>query len=458
MSTDLWFRDPWNYVRELRSTGYAKITWNWMILTQKKINPVASAEMYFAGLPWELLCIGSLGATHYVSGDKLGSPTAVYPVYRATQPTKLLEHYLNNPVGQDRSLCFDLGIKTEVRPVWDQEHRVVVTDIPNLSTTEGKNFIYYLAELQDQFPEVIIHINGVNGFKTLFGMGFAASDCNPRHTAAGLRLALPSGLEAAPEWVAARAPHYFEMFDYSPSEIKTPKQCCIYNIRSAIWASAHYEEEVRYMVRKGLRDTRVLMNYPGRAEAEDYSVRLPRMTKGYLIGKQKPKQGDKFACNFCSLQLQCKLFRVGAVCSVPGSEPIPLSKFFGTRDSGKIIDGLAMIVQGQANRLEEAMKAEKTEKGLDPEISKELTRTFQNGVKLAQLIDPNLRTGAKVQVNVNGGTNAQIVGQANEQDIVGKVIRELELQGIKREEITTQMLENALAAMAAGRQTLQIDR
>lgn len=457
MSTELWFRDPWNYIRELASTGYAKVTWNWMILTQKKINPVASAEMYFAGLPWELLCIGSFGATHYVSGNKFGSPNAVYPLYRATEPTSVLEHYLNNPAGQDKSLCFDLGIETHIRPVWGQEHRVVVTDIPSLATVEGKNFIYYLAELQDLFPEAVIHINGISGFNNLFGMGFGAADCNPRHNASGMSLMLPSGLYAAPEWVAARAPHYFEMFDYKPSEINTPKKCCIYNIRSAIWASEHYEEEVRYMVRKGLRDKQRVMINPEDASAEDYGVELPRLTKSYLVGKQKPQQGDKFACNFCSLQLTCKLFRLGAVCSVPGSDPVPLSRFFGTRDSGKIIDGLAMIVQGQANRLEEAMKQEKPEKGLDPEISKELTRTFQNGVKLAQLIDPNLRSGAKVQVNVNGG-NAAIVGQANEQDIVATVVRQLELQGTKREDITPEILENALAAMAAGRQPLPIDR
>lgn len=440
--TEIWFRDPWNYVRELASTGYAKVTWNWMILTQKKINPVASAEMYFAGLPWEALCIGSSGATHYVSGDKFGHPTAVYPVYRAGQPTGLLEHYLNNPAGANYTLCSDPNIKKDIRPVYGQEHRVVVTDLPHGSTTSGKLFINYLSELQEQFPEAIIHINGSSSFKNLFGKGIASGDFNPRGVSQSKTLILPTGIQGLPEWVRDNAPHYFEMFDYKPSDVVTAKQCCVYNIRSAIWAAEHYAEEVNYVVRKGPRDSK--------------TPRKTRVTKSHLVKiTQKKRDGDEFVCNFCSLQLVCKLFRIGAVCAVPGSEPVPLSRFFGTRDSEKIVDGLAMIVQGQANRLEAALKAEDTTKGLDPEISKELTRTFQNGVKLAQLIDPNLRGGAKVQVNVNG--SAQVVGGANHQDIVSGVIRELELQGVKREDITNEMLENALAAKAAGKAPLAID-
>ena len=95
------------------------------------------------------------------------------------------------------------------------------------------------------------------------------------------------------------------------------------------------------------------------------------------------------------------------MCSVPGAEPTELAEFFKTRDSDLIIDGLGTLMAAQTRRLERGM-ADEEDFGLDPEVTKMMSQLFEQGVKLAKLLNPDLRGGAKVSVNVGVGGSAQV--------------------------------------------------
>ncbi len=135
------------------------------------------------------------------------------------------------------------------------------------------------------------------------------------------------------------------------------------------------------------------------------------------------------------------------MCSVPGAEPTELSRYFKTRDSGMIIDGLGTLMAAQTKRLERGLTDEEDFGELDPEVTKIMNQLFDQGVKLAKLVDPNLRGGPKVSVHVGAGGGATIEG-SNPRQFLAAAVRELELQGFKRAEITPKMIEGMMSGMA----------
>jgi hypothetical protein len=126
-----------------------------------------------------------------------------------------------------------------------------------------------------------------------------------------------------------------------------------------------------------------------------------------------------------------------------------LGKYFRTRDSGQIMDGLGELLARNAGRLETGMESEEAMGELDPEVSKVAAQVFDQAVKLAKLVDPSLN-GAKVSVNVlnqNGGTTASVAQPLNSKELLAGAVRELERQGIKREDVTPGMIEAMLTNM-----------
>src|SRR5690606_15291253 len=127
--------------------------------------------------------------------------------------------------------------------------------------------------------------------------------------------------------------------------------------------------------------------------------------------------------------------------------------YFKTRDSDQIIEGLSILTAANARRLERGMEAERVIGDTDKEVTKVMGQLFKQGVDLAKLIDPNLRGGAKVQVDVGSGGQAAIVGQVNPQQFAAGFIRELESQGYSREQITPEMITNLIGAGKEPEQT-----
>ena len=206
----------------------------------------------------------------------------------------------------------------------------------------------------------------------------------------------------------------------------------MFNIKSARRASYSYKEEKLYSTNQ--KDF-----YNLDITSADESFREVTNNRIFLRNNLKVQGGDKFHCDTCTLALNCKLYRKGAVCAVPGSEGIELSRYFDTRNSDTILDGLGKLMAMQADRIKDAIDDEKETGKKDKEINKDLKNLFDQGTKLAKLVDPSLRgtSQTNVQVNLGAGTN----GAPSPRQLIAEAVKELELRGVPRENITPEMIQ-----------------
>lgn len=439
MPTEVWFRNPHDYIRELVEVGEYKIAWDRGLLHKKGIDPIKHADLYFANaFPYRILCVGTQGTAEYRVGDTLEAPSAVYPTWAYGEDSVILEEMLAHPYGEDLEACNDLSVAGDERPILGQEHRVVVTDVPNTQHGPGRQFIRFLKGLQAEYPRAIIHLHGTYGWKIAFGMGFGAADVEPRTAAQKGRVHLPAGSVEKYERIFAH-PQWASNLGFQPADLKDPKNRCKFNIKSAVWAGAYYTEMFKFRTRGGAEEV------DHTSSDADFE---PQTTPGRNASRSiKIKDGDQQLCDTCSLQNTCKYFRIGAVCTVPGAEPVRLARMFNTRNADDIIDGLGTLLATNTNRLERGLAYEEIDGEIDPEVSKIVGQVFDQGVKLAKLLEPGrFAGGAKVQVNVGSG-GAAAVTTGNPRQLVAQVVRELEQQGIPRDKITPDMVQGALEGM-----------
>lgn len=217
----------------------------------------------------------------------------------------------------------------------------------------------------------------------------------------------------------------------------------MFNIKSAVWAGANYNALFNFRTQRTGKEV---------DHSSPTSEFKPATTKTPFTKAVTVKAGDKFQCNTCSLSASCKYFREGAVCSVPGAEPVELARLFQSRDAGLIIDGLGTLLAASTRRLERGMMEEDAIGDSNPEVTRQISQVFDQGIKLAKLVDPSLRAGPSVQVNVGGSGNASQVAAANPQQMVAAVFRELKAQGIDEQDITPEMVQGVLENMATHKQ------
>lgn len=429
MPTEAWFRNPHTYIRELVEVGVGRIAWDRGFIHKKRIDPAKHANLYFpASIPYRVLLVGDQGTAEYRRGDT--KPSAVYPTWCYGEDFSLLEELVAENAADDEDITGDMSVPDDERPVLGQEHRVVVSDLPMGHTGPGRRFLRQLQELQHENPDCIIHVHGLYSFRLAFGMGFRAADVEVRTTAQKGRVYLPNGKEMKYEQTVA-APHWITLLGMSPVDLEVPRNRCMYNIRSAVWAGEHYEENIKFKA-KG----------PHEPDTTSPSA-VPATTSRVHSGVVRP--GDKFLCDTCSLQTSCKYVRSGGVCSIPDSEPAQLARFFNTRDSDMIITGLGTLLAAQTNRLERGMEDEEDMGELDPEVTKIINSLFANGVKLAKLVNPTLAGGPKVGVFVNGATDTRVsVAGMSPKALVAGIVNELEGRGISRDKITPEMIQGLI--------------
>jgi hypothetical protein len=441
MGTEVWFRNPHTYINELVECAQFNIAWDRGMLVKRKVDPIKHASLHFGNVyPWRSLAIGPQGTAEYREGDEWDKPTAVYPTWTYGEEWALLIDMLENPAGQDIDACTNTKVDGNERPVFGQEHRVVITEAPGANVAPGRQFLAALKVLQEDYPDAIIHYHGAYSYRIAFGLGFGSADVEPRTAAAKGKVTLPSGKDELFERVQAH-PQWVTNLGFKPRDLAVPRNRCMYNIKSAVWAGEHYRELFNFRVRN---DRSVDTTTP------DNSYSPPTTLKA-LPNKAKPQPGDKIQCNVCSLQNQCKQFRVGAVCSLPDAEPKQLAAYFNTRDADQIIDGMGVLMAAGANRLQEGMRIESILGDLDPQVTKLMGQLFGQGEKLAKLIDPKLRGGVKVNIGVSqGGQAAFQINQGSPNALIAGVVRELESQGIPRDKITAEMIQGVLEGIAAG--------
>ena len=437
--TQVWFRNPDNYIKELVETGQAYVAWDRGYLEKRRIDADKHAQLYFnSGQPYRALLIGTQGTAELRNDFTLEKPAAVYPTWAYGDDLALLEEMLENPAGQDMIACNDKSVSADERPVWGQEHRVIITDLPSVTTGPGRKMMTVLKTLQEDYPDAIVHIHGLYSMRVCFGMGFGAADFEPRSTAQKGKVYLANGKEIKFE-KAVESPQWVTQLGFKPVDLAVPRVRCMFNIKSALWAGEHYNDIFNF---KAKRNKTVPIDIT--TPREEYKP--PTDNRTFTKNLLAPSEGDKFHCNTCSLQNECKQYRDGAVCTLSDAEPKELATYFGTRDSSMIIDGLGQLMEVNTRRLKRSIDQEEIFGDVSPEVTKMLGQVFDQGVKLAKLIDPNLRAGAKVQVNVGQGGQAQVV--MDPKRMAAEAIRALEAQGIPRDKITPQMVAGLLEGMA----------
>lgn len=434
MTTEVWFRNPHNYVKELAETGGPfRVVWDRGILVKKRIEPVMHAKVYFGeNADFEILCVGAQGTAHLDKDHGLDRPKAVYPTWEYGENFNILEEMVSSPIGMDAEACSS-DVPLDERPVVGQPHRVVVTNLPNAQVGANRPFYRHLRELQEEYPDCNITLHGSYSFRVMFGMGFGSADVDPRTAAANGKVTLPNGKELAYARTIGQL-QWVNLLGMSVTDLKVPRDRCIFNIKGARWAGEHFTENLKF---KSQGKT---------AFDPDAPMTVVPVTSSFKSDKDLEKQeGDMITCDTCSLTDTCKLYREGAVCTVNGAETNPLAKAFQSRDSGRIIDGLGTILAAQTDRLQRGMESEEEFGELDPEVTKMMNSLFKNGVQLAKLVDPTL---TKPLVQINNGAAA--VAGASPKELGATVIRALEEQGYTRDQITPEIFERMLLQMTGG--------
>jgi hypothetical protein len=430
--TDVWFRNPHNYIRELVEVGEsAQIVWDRGMLVKKRIDPVAHAKLYFGEhADFEILCIGAQGTAHLDKDHNLDRPKAVYPTWEYGENFNILEEMVSSPIGLDADAC-SASLPLDERPVVGQDHIVVVTSLPNAQLGANRPFYRNLRELQEEYSDCTIFLHGSYSFRVMFGMGFGAADVEPRTDAANGKVILPNGKILAYARTVGQL-QWVNLLGMSVTDLKVPNKRCIFNIKSALWAGENFMTNLKFK-------TRGATTFDPDAPMAKTPVTTSFKSKTSLV----KLEGDMISCDTCSLAETCKYYREGAVCSVPGSETSPLANMFKSRDSAQIIDALGTVLAAQTDRLQRGMESEEEFGELDSEVTKMMNSIFGNGIKLAKIVDPSL---TKPQVVINNGHAAAVAG-SSPKEIAAKVLRALEAQGIRREDVTPTMFEDMLRQM-----------
>lgn len=441
MSTECWFRNPRLYIRELVEEGITNIVWQRGTLVKYRIDPIKFVELHYGrGVPVRQILVGDQGAVEVDSEHTLKNPKAVYPVWNQDlYDLTVLEDMMAHPVAERPEIVADKSLRPDERPVPGQEHRVVVVGLPPLNQHHGMRIMRELREMQQEYPNCILHVSECRAWNSAFGQGWGAADIDPRFDAAHGYIILPSGRMIKHDHIQ---PWYqwIRILGVSAAGLTVPRNRCIYNIRSAVWAGKHYTDNFRYRSTKRKRGEVEVIDF----ESPDLQYQHP-LKSSHLSNWKRAKPGDKYRCDTCSLQMQCAYFREGAVCTVEGAEPKQLAKYFNTRNADQIVEGLGTIMAIQTRRLESALADEQEEAELNPAVTKLLVSLFDQGVKLAKLVDPELRGGTKVQVNV--GTDRAEISTGRPKQFIAAVVSSLEAQGIERKDITPELVQSAVAGM-----------
>jgi len=442
--TEVFFRNPDNYVKELVEAGHRQVVWDRGYLFKKRLDPLKHAELYFAGHPYKVWDVGNeeQGCAEYQSGCTEDTPTAVYPVVSMLneRAISVLEELAANPSGENEDACKDSSVPGRERPVFGQDHIVVVTDFPDLVTGRGRAMIKTVRDVQLDYPDCTIHIHGLYGWSALFGMGFKSVDYEPRSYAQKGKIVLPPGKEIKYE-AAMLLPQWISLLGFKPSDLSVPRNRCIYMIKSALWAADNFTEGMNRRFRRNPNID------PSEIDTDSSDADFsPATTKSPFTTMLPVLPTDKIRCDSCSLTDTCKQYREGSVCTV-GRDNRSLASMFQTRDSGVVIDGLSSILAKQAERAERAIEDEDEFGEMSPDTTNMLSALFKNGVTYAKLIDPALRAGPKVNVNVAGNSVSVGSERATPQAIMSEVIKAIESTGIERKDITPTMVRTMMERM-----------
>ena len=443
--TELWFRNPRNYATELREVmSEFQVIWDIALLTHWSLDPFSYMGMQF-GLQGQWRYIVVYGLERYAEMyDSSRNLLGIFPVWNADEDDlELLLDYVESP---------NLKIP-------NQEHRVIITALDIIGRPEE---IYNISQLQKRFPDVKFHIYNAYSFRLLFGMGFAACDCNPKDAGSAGQIVLPSGRSmrqnVGAEFEDGRL--WIEPLGFNPAELEVSRTERVkFNIVSASWAAKHFSTLDKISARK----TR-FVPINDAIGTTIVKSRTPLTKTGLAI-----QEGDKKACDFCSLWAHCRYYREGSVCTMPDSDYKEIAEALGTRDAYTIGTGISKLLKVNVERIEEARTLEATRAKaiglslgdeedtsgkkkpmgpIDPELTKLIDSTIKQGIALANLYKiPNEKGRVIIQVTGSGDAPAGAITMppAAARELAAKAVQEIEASGVPLEEITEDHVNQWLA-------------
>lgn len=456
---DLWIMQPQKFLDIALEEGFRKFCFPVYKIVRNGYDILAQVRAGTAAYgPVDVMMIDDSGAAEYNTFSSYLQPRAVYPTWSPMKDEwEQLIWLLENPVGQNETFCNDPGIASEMRPVWGQDHKVVVYSLMKTGQ-ERADFILRLHQLQLDYPEATIMLVDCSRFSDLFGLSFKQVSYLPMalsvHGLATGQIHLPSGRLVKQEKIHDRRyKDWFHLVGMDQLDVLDIEDQIRFCLRSARWASLNFSRVTPFVASRPTSSSgKITVFVPNEFhKVSEANFILPAARRKLMrnLGIHATDL-DKFRCDTCILHNACTLYREGSVCTVEGSDTVALADSFGTRNAQAIINGLTEIVKRNAERLEDAMTAEeKAADGLDPEVTKLTKTVFDQGVKLAKLIDPALAGGPKVQVNVGVAGGAQVaVSGSDPKQLMATVVAELESAGIPRDKIDGDMIKGVLRNMA----------
>lgn len=416
MAIELWIRNPGLCIRECLEENVKNIVWDIGYLRKRNIDPEKFLQVYYpASMQWRMLIVGrsDQGASEVRPGYTFRKPYAEHPVWEYGQSGTLLE---------------------EMMATLPDDKMLVLSGITN-ENGQANRLFRLIEDLREEYPWKKLHYHGSYSYRQMFGLCFNSVDWDPRFDAHKGKVVLPVGKVLTYE-KAAEAYQWVHLLNMVPKDLAVPRNRCIYNIRSAEWAAKFYRREVKWHTSR-----HVEIDPESYTILESYKTAPRRI---FLKNDLDKKAGDLFLCDLCSVQLDCRYFRTGCVCAVPNSEPADLARYFKSRDSDVIIEGLGTLLATQTRRLERAIVEEENAEKVSPDVTKLINELFDRGVKLAKLVDPALAAAGSAKVNLRFTQNNAAITTATPQSLMAGVVAELEARGIPRSKITPDMIEMLL--------------
>jgi hypothetical protein len=415
--TEAWMRNPRNYIRECAELLVPNLIYDRGSAVNYRIEPYKQVEAFYpAGFEYRLLIVENELCHEFRRGQR--KAIATYPVWSYTDHTlEDLERLIEFPLRSD------------------QEHRVLVDDTPSLGTAPGKQLLRVLTELQEEHPEVVIHLHMASGMTGPLGAKLGAIDMNPRQLPAHGGVLLPNGRFLVNWKDAEQYQAWMGVVGTRWEDIQTPAGRCKFSMRSFMWAVKHYNSELRFALKpRGDVDP----------EAIEYE---PVTSLSWVMGpKIKPIASDKIICDQCTVAKGCRLYRANGVCAIPGTEAAKLAKMYRTRNSDQIIDAQAELAEFMVERAVTAANDEKVEGAIKPEVTKALKDAFEVGTTVAKLVNPALaraHAGGTNVVMINGRPASH--GELNAAEVASWAFSELIAAGVDREDIDAEMVGQFIA-------------
>ena len=260
---DLFWRNPYNYWRQMKEIGEVDIAWDRGILGRMKIEPFKFSSFKFSEINpnWRFYIIGEQDAQEYDASCSEGHPLGSYPTFNwGKDNIEKLEFWLKEPWGEDRSVYNDTDIPVKDRAVKGQPHKIFVTNLPRADMYEGIRAYSTLQEIAERWEphgvQLILHRS--YSMSNLFGRSFSAGTMDGRESASKGAIILYNGKKVDPRYAD---PHilrpYLNQFGFEYNDMEVASNRCMFNMKSIRYGSNNWDTPSRpfkKMKRVGLPD------------------------------------------------------------------------------------------------------------------------------------------------------------------------------------------------------------